>query len=394
MLLDVPLSWNKEEDTIGIKFPSGVAEPTKRGILGKVARIYDPLGLVAPITLTGKMIYREVCNAKLAWDTKLPYELSRKLMKWEESLPTSAMTKRPLPLLRENITDIHLHSFGDASGKGVAAAVYAVVFQPSAVNQGLVAAKARLAKQCLTIPRLELVSGHMAVNLISNVKAALEGFNVSQQHCWLDSSVALHCIAGNGNYKQFVANRVAKIKQHGDVKWRYINTQENPADLASRGGSVDQKDLWWRGPIWLSDSAKWPTNITTSTSPASQAEEKSLKEIFKFSDVRSDEFDVLVEKFQFWKLVRVCSWIARFADNARKSKRDRLLGPLRTGEIERHVMLLVKRAQESAECTEELEKYRMQLNLQPNDEGVLKCRGRIQGQYPIYFSRRLRHGSR
>ena len=89
-------------------------------------------------------------------------------------------------------TDIHLHSFGDASGNGVAAAVYAVVFRPSAVNQGLVAAKARLAKQGLTIPRLELVSGHMAVNLISNVKTVLEGVNVSQQHCWLDSSVALH----------------------------------------------------------------------------------------------------------------------------------------------------------------------------------------------------------
>jgi hypothetical protein len=77
------------------------------------------------------MLYRELCNAKLAWDTEMPYELSRELMKWEESLPTSAMTKRSLPLLRENITDIHLHSLGDASGKGVAAAVYAVVFQPS-----------------------------------------------------------------------------------------------------------------------------------------------------------------------------------------------------------------------------------------------------------------------
>jgi hypothetical protein len=153
------------------------------------------------------MLYREVCNAKLGWDTELPYELSRKLMKWEESLPTSAMTKRSLPLLRENITDIYLHSFGDASVKGVAAAVYAVVFQPSAVNQGLVAAKARLAKQGLTIPRLELVSGHMAVNLISNVKTALEGFNVCQQHCWLDSSVALHWIAGNGNYKHAVCGK-------------------------------------------------------------------------------------------------------------------------------------------------------------------------------------------
>jgi hypothetical protein len=32
---------------------------------------------------------------------------------------------------------------------------------------------------------LELGSGHMAVNLITNVKIALEGFNVTRQLCWL-----------------------------------------------------------------------------------------------------------------------------------------------------------------------------------------------------------------
>ena len=379
------LPWNKEADIIGVNFPSDKTESTKRGILGKVAKIYDPLGLVAPVTLTGKLLYRDVCNAKLAWDTKLPYELSRKLIKWEESLPTSAMTKRSLPSRREEITDIHLHSFGDASGKGVAAAVYAVVFQPSKVSQGLIAAKARLAKQGLTIPRLELVSGHMAVNLISNVKTALEGFNVSQQHCWLDSSVALHWIGGNGSYKQFVSNRVSKIRQHTDVKWRYVNTEENPADLASRGGPVDQNDLWWSGPSWLSDCEQWPPNITTSSSPESQAEEKILREIFQFSKVESDDFNPLIEKFGFWKLVRVCAWMARFTENARKSKRDKRLGPLEEDEIGKQVMFWIKRAQKSAEGTENMERDRVQLNLQVNKEGVLECRGRIQGQYPIYL---------
>lgn len=46
------LQWNKQNDTIGVTFPEEVAQPTKRGILGKVAKIYDPLGLVSPITLT------------------------------------------------------------------------------------------------------------------------------------------------------------------------------------------------------------------------------------------------------------------------------------------------------------------------------------------------------
>ena len=61
---------------------------------------------------------------------------------------------------------IELHAFGDASGKGVAAAVYAVVVQKKGVKRGLVASRAKLAKKGLTIPQLELVSGHIAVNLL------------------------------------------------------------------------------------------------------------------------------------------------------------------------------------------------------------------------------------
>ena len=83
---------------------------------------------------------------------------------------------------------------------------------------GLVTAKARLAKQGLSIPRLELVSGHMATNLITNTRDALEGFPVGELHCWLDSTVALHWIRRADDYKQFLSNRVSKIQQHSDVK--------------------------------------------------------------------------------------------------------------------------------------------------------------------------------
>ena len=78
---------------------------------------------------------------------------------------------------------MELHGFGDPSGGGVAAAGYAVVQQTSGTTQGLVTAKARLAKQRLTIPRLELVAGHMTVNLVNNVHCALTGFPVTSVHC-------------------------------------------------------------------------------------------------------------------------------------------------------------------------------------------------------------------
>ena len=81
---------------------------------------------------------------------------------------------------------IELHAFGDASGKGVAAAVYAGVVQEKGVKQGLVASRTKLAKKGLTIPQLELVLGHIAVNLLSNVKEALQGFSVTVKYCWLD----------------------------------------------------------------------------------------------------------------------------------------------------------------------------------------------------------------
>ena len=74
--------------------------------------------------------------------------------------------------------------------------VHAVMRQRSGVNTGLVAAKARLTKQGLTISPLELVSAYMATNLISNVRFALEGFPVKQSYGWLDSTVALHWVKG------------------------------------------------------------------------------------------------------------------------------------------------------------------------------------------------------
>ena len=51
------------------------------------------------------------------------------------------------------ILSINLHTFGNTSGKGAAAVVYAVVEQPSGTNvQGLVMAKLRSTKKGLMMP--------------------------------------------------------------------------------------------------------------------------------------------------------------------------------------------------------------------------------------------------
>lgn len=144
------LLWKKDVDKISVSIPTEKATTTKRGILQKLAKTYDPLGLASPLTLQGKMVYREVCETKLSWDAPLQGEQRKMWLRWEDSLPDRVSAPRTLARFREDI-----------ESKGVSSAVYAIVRQKSGMTKGLVAAKARLAKQGLTIPRLELVSTHM-----------------------------------------------------------------------------------------------------------------------------------------------------------------------------------------------------------------------------------------
>ena len=75
------------------------------------------------------------------------------------------------------------------------------------------------------------------------------GFPVRNTFSWLDSTVALYWIKGNGEYKQFVNHRVRKIQEKDSIQWRYVSSAENPADLGSRGGKVDESsEQWFKGP--------------------------------------------------------------------------------------------------------------------------------------------------
>lgn len=220
-----------------------MTELTKRGVLCKLVKVCDPLGLVSPLTLEGKLIFRNVCDEKQPWDAKRKEPIAQRWKKWDQSLPLQQLVPRSIVSYPEPLRGIELHAFGDGSKQGVGATVYAVIRQQSGTTQRLVAAKERL-----SIPRLKQVAAHMGTNLITNVKNALEGLPVSKTYVWLNSTVELHWISGRGDYKQFIQNRVMKIKEHENIVWQHVSSEKNPADLASRGGPVSESSLWWCGP--------------------------------------------------------------------------------------------------------------------------------------------------
>ena len=65
--------------------------------------------------------------------------------------------------------------------------MYVVMYQESGIHQGLLAARACLAKKGLTMPRLKLISAHMVANLVDNLTiSALEGYVVQYSSLVLD----------------------------------------------------------------------------------------------------------------------------------------------------------------------------------------------------------------
>ena len=69
-------------------------------------------------------------------------------------------------------------------------------------------------------------------------------------------------IRGNGEYKQFVGNRVKNIKEE-PLNWRHAPTNENSADIGSRGEANIGDEKWMRGPLWLQSANAWPEDIIT-----------------------------------------------------------------------------------------------------------------------------------
>ena len=176
-----------------------------------------------------------------------------------------------------------------------------------------------------------------------------------------------------------MANRVKTIKEHEIDEWRHVPTDQNPADLGSRRGSVTDADLWWNGPEWLQDRNTWSPNPVTKASEVTEAESKIVREVLAAVTVeqKPDEFEQLLERHDLRKVLRVCALVVRFVRNYC------ITGPITTAEIEAQTTCWIRRVQTRAQNTPIVGSDKLQLR--PNGEKMLECRGRIQGRYPIYL---------
>ena len=381
-------SWDKKRDTLSIDFKTClkmVTPLTKRKIISTINGVYDVLGWSSPVTITAKLIFSEVCLLKLHWDEGVPNEIQRKWETWVNSLRRAPTITVPRSICKSSHrTHFEVHGFSDASKVAVCASMYVVTYQDSTpVDQNLLVAKSRIAPKEMSIPRLELVAAHTLAKLQNSVKKALKSFPISAYHNWVDSITVLCWLANRGEWTTFVRNRVKKIGELTDATWSYVPTGENPSDFGTRGSAPDKlKALWFKGPDWLSaetDRPEQPAILETDEAKF----EKCKKETLLLTEVTAqaiagDWVSGLLNKFPYWKLLRITSYVNRFIDGCRKSRRN---GPITKSEI-------VKAEEKWVRITQETSDMATNLRLAKDEAGLTRCYGRIQGYTPIFVPRK------
>ena len=220
------LAWDLVRDSIQfhlthIADKAEKLEPTKRNVLSVLASLFDPLGIISPVTVSMKILFQALCKAKIDWDEPLSGEERKKWEKWKGDMFAAweiRISRCVYENASEKVVECYLHGFGDACKRAYCAVVYLVCKLDSGVTRvSLLASKTRVAPiKELTIPRLELMSGRIFAQLVHKVRTALESeLRLNGTRLWLDSN-ALCWIKNNGEWKQLVSHRVKEILKLSD----------------------------------------------------------------------------------------------------------------------------------------------------------------------------------
>ena len=211
---------------------------TKRDVLRVSSKIYDPLGLITPVTIRAKIFLQELWELKYAWDEPLPEPLIAKWFELSADLETAIQTevqRRYFPLTPSWPSNAVMHIFVDASTKAYGTVAYVT----SDSHSSMVMSKSRVAPlKKLTLPQLELMAAVTGARLASYLSNHLK---VIKTVFWSDSQIVIHWLSSQKELKCFVQNRVKEIHQlTNNATWNYCPTTDNPADLLTRGISTDQ----------------------------------------------------------------------------------------------------------------------------------------------------------
>lgn len=321
------VQWCVESDQFQFRVIVKENPLTRRGVLSTVASVFDPLGFVSPFILLGKQILQQMCRDKLSWDDPLPNSLQPQWESWLLELTNLADVKIQRCYVPANFKVQHyeLHHFSDASVSGYGMCTYLRAVSTSCeVHCSLVMGRSRVPpSKVTTIPWLELSAAVVAVRTGDMLKRELE-LEVAQETYWTDSKVVLGYISNEARrFHVFVANRVERIKQSTDnTQWKYVASEENPADHASRGLTAEQliASNGFKGPDLLWQKVVTSSEIKVGELSSSDPEVKKVQ-VHKTQVEEKRSLLDLLHKFSDWsRMIKAIARLKRFVREAKDHK--------------------------------------------------------------------------
>lgn len=310
------LTWNRKSDEFEyIVQLSPLNLPlTKRKVISDIARLFDPLGWLAPVVISAKILIQQIWLSGIQWDDELPSSLANNWFNYRNEL--RHLGKFRLPRWIHSSCDdisVELHGFSDASDVAYAAVVYVrIVDKNKNIHVRLITSKTRVAPiKKVSVPRLELCGAVMLAKLLDEVSIIME-ISKNHLHAWTDSSVVLAWLSSHpSRWKTFVANRVAEIITIVEgSQWSHVASKENPADCASRGvspSSCEELHLWKEGPKWLyGDKIKYNKNSIDTEIEIRKSKVTCHASTYKEEDSIINKYSTLK------KLIRVVAYCRRF----------------------------------------------------------------------------------
>ena len=380
------VEFNTKDDSLFVKTKQRLDSHkpvTKRLILSKVASIFDPIGVNSPLLVKGKSLIQKLWMQGLGWDEPVTDSLRNEMEKWVAASAFTLTISRPYTQDAWPDCKKTLHVFSDASEDAYSACVYLEINK----TVSFVIAKSRVKLlKVVSLPRMELLGALIASRLKIMVLSSLqEDIDV---HFWSDSTIVLNWINSEPyKMKTFVGNRVAEIQTNSSkAQWHWTPTDENPADLPSRGIwplSPEQEQLYLEGPSWLPDKANWPIQ------PEIESPKDEMKKSAQSADMNAISTSVpLIDISKYsslTKLLKVMAFVLRFAQRRRGTWTT---ASPSVEEREKALMHLIKTHQkqhfaEDIKCLTEgqqLKRNSPLISLNPilDDYGMLRIGGRLQ----------------
>ena len=365
--------WNPTSDIFMFKckLSPTLKVHTKRSVLSEIARLYDPLGLLSPITVKAKVFMQTLWCAQVKWDDPLSSEHSTFWHQFRSELPSISNIEVNRFILTESPQRIELHGFADASETAFGACIYirCVDIRNFQCTLNLLCSKSRVAPlKKVTIPKLELCAAHLLSHLVKDVIDAMD-IDFNRIVLWSDSTITLAWIKkASYTLKTFVANRVSEIQDlTATYEWRYVPTLQNPADIISRGTmpcELKNQRIWWHGPNFMYEEDKtWPKTIhCDQTLVPEQKTPSTLCNI-----IHSDTMEYYKKYSSLNMVIRVTAYMIRFIRNCKLTKNCRTIGTLTPDELNTGLMKIVSLVQ-SEEFPEELKSLRNNRQVRSNSK--------------------------